>query len=65
MHPIRTLIAANVFSGNVEEARKIATRLLQTNPAIRISSLNDLRAFRRLEDVSKLIEGLRLAGIPE
>ena len=65
VHPIRTLIAANVLAGNVDQAREIATQLLEANPAIRISSLNDLRAFRYPQHVSRLIEGLRLAGIPE
>jgi tetratricopeptide (TPR) repeat protein len=65
VHPIRTLIAANVLVGNVDEARKIAAQLVQTNSSIRISTLNDLKAFRRPEDVMSLLEGLRVAGIPE
>ncbi|MEK7992745.1 MAG: adenylate/guanylate cyclase domain-containing protein, partial [Planctomycetota bacterium] len=65
VHPIRTLIAANVFVGNLDEARKFTGRILEINPGTRISGLKDLRSFRNPEEISRLIEGLRLAGMPE
>ena len=36
------------------------------NPTLRVSTLKDvLGPFRRAEDLSRLEEGLRLAGLPE
>jgi adenylate cyclase len=57
--------AANALSGRLEEARQAMERLRQINPALRISSVNDLYPLRRQEDRAKLVEGLRKAGLPE
>jgi adenylate cyclase len=52
--------------GRPEQAHKAMARLRQLNPALRISNLKDvLPPFRRAEDLSRLEEGLRQAGLPE
>ena len=38
---------------------------VSSDPAMRISDLKDYLPYRRLEDVERMIEGLRLAGLPE
>ena len=40
-------------------------RLRQLDPALRISNLKDLIPLRRPEDLARLAEGLRKAGLPE
>jgi adenylate cyclase len=40
-------------------------RLRQLNPALRISNLKDMQPFRRPEHLTRLAEGLRIAGLPE
>jgi adenylate cyclase len=57
--------AAYSLAGDIERARNIATRIVQLDPALRISRLRDNLAYRRPEDLELLAKGLRLAGIPE
>jgi hypothetical protein len=40
-------------------------RLRQLDPTLRISNLKDVLGPYRPEDLAKLAEGLRLAGLPE
>ena len=63
---LRQAAASNAMAGRLEQARKAMARLRQLNPALRISNLkNVLPPFRRAEDLSRLEEGLRQAGLPE
>ena len=62
---LRVLAAANAFAGDIEEARRIGQRLLQIDPTLTLSRARTFSAFRRPEDLSKWIEGIRLAGLPE
>ncbi len=60
------IVAANAaFAGRLAEARKAVTRLRQLEPTLRASNLEDLIPFRRSEDLARLAEGLRRAGLPE
>jgi Tfp pilus assembly protein PilF len=60
----RIAMACYALSGRLVEARETCSRALQIDPAQRISNIRDT-PFRRDEDVAKLAEGFRLAGMPE
>ena len=66
-HPaLRIGAASNALAGRAMEASKICTRLRQVDPALRVSNLGDrLGPYRRPEDIARLIDGLRKAGLPE
>ena len=62
---LRIAAASNAI-GRPEQAHKAMARLRQLNPALRVSTLNDvLSPFRRAEDLSRYEEALRRAGLPE
>ena len=63
---LRIAAASNAMAGRPEQAHKAVARLRQLNPALRVSNLKDvLGPYRRAEDLSRLEEGLRQAGLPE
>ena len=63
---LRIAAASNAMAGRPEQAHKAMARLRQLNPALRVSTLKDVRGpYRRAEDVSRYEEGLRRAGLPE
>jgi hypothetical protein len=53
------------LSGRVEAAREICARLMQLNPALRISRIRARTEFRRAEDIERLAQAYRIAGMPE
>jgi adenylate cyclase len=57
--------ASAALLGKLELAKKLMMRLRQINPTVRLSNLGDAQPFRRPEDLAKLAEGLRHAGLPE
>lgn len=57
--------ATGALAGRLAEAGTAVTRLCQLEPTLRASNLKDLIPFRRSEDLAKLAEGLRKAGLPE
>jgi tetratricopeptide (TPR) repeat protein len=57
------LAASHAASGRVEEAQQICARAMQLAPDKRIASYT--RRFRRQEDIEKLSQALRTAGVPE
>src|SRR5216683_3113067 len=63
---LRIAAASNAMAGRLDEAHKAVARLRQLNPALRVSTLKDMRGpYRRAEDLSRYEEGLRQAGLPE
>jgi TolB-like protein/class 3 adenylate cyclase/tetratricopeptide (TPR) repeat protein len=62
---LRILAASKALVGQLEEAREIISRVLQMDPAIRISNLKDRISPLQPEDFAKYAEGLRKAGLPE
>jgi adenylate cyclase len=62
---LRIAAASNAMAGRPEQAHKAVARLRQLNPALRVSNLKDLIGPWRAEDLSRLEEGLRQAGLPE
>jgi tetratricopeptide (TPR) repeat protein len=57
--------ASNALAGRLEEAQKAIEHLRNLNPTLRISNLEDLTPFRKPEDLARLEDGLRKAGLPE
>jgi tetratricopeptide (TPR) repeat protein len=65
MPTVRTAACAHALDGNVEEARRLMARVLQGAPQWRLSNLREQNVCRRQQDLERLTEGLRLAGMPE
>lgn len=65
MAAIRELAAANALAGRLPDAQKAMARLRQYDPTRRVSTVKDWVPFRRPDDLKRLEEGLRLAGLPE
>ena len=62
---LRILSASCAMAGRLEQARETLVRLLELDPALRISNLRHVSPFRRPEDFAKFAEALRKAGLPE
>jgi TolB-like protein len=62
---LRVLAASKALAGQLEEAREAVDRLLQLDPAVRISNLKDRISPLRPEDFAKYADALRKAGLPE
>ncbi|MBR0799582.1 adenylate/guanylate cyclase domain-containing protein [Bradyrhizobium jicamae] len=60
----RILAASNALSGHMIEAQQAMAHLRELDPALRISNLTEVLPLRA-EDLAKLAEGLRRAGLPE
>jgi TolB-like protein len=60
----RAMMAAQAMVGRHEIARKTRTRILELDATQRISDVRSL-PFRRVEDIRKLEEAYRIAGMPE
>ena len=61
----RVAAASNALAGRQEKAEEAMARLRQFDPHRRISNLTDQDPLRRPEDLERLEEGLRKAGLPE
>jgi TolB-like protein/class 3 adenylate cyclase len=61
----RTLTASLALTGDVEASRIAAKALLSVVPAFRVSVIASTYPLRRPGDLERLVEGLRLAGLPE
>jgi TolB-like protein/class 3 adenylate cyclase len=59
------LAACHAMSGRIEEAREICAGLTQLNPPPRISGFRDRTPFRRAQDIDRLAQAFRIAGMPE
>jgi TolB-like protein/class 3 adenylate cyclase/Tfp pilus assembly protein PilF len=62
---IRIIAASAGNSGQLERARKAAKRMLEIDPAFRVSRLSDHVPLQRPDDLARYAEGLRRAGLPE
>jgi TolB-like protein/Tfp pilus assembly protein PilF len=60
----RILMANLAMAGRIAEARRACNTVLQADPALRISGIKST-PYRRLEDVEKLSQAWRIAGVPE
>ena len=62
---LRLLASSLALQGKLDQAGSVARRILSLDPTFRLSGAGELAPLRRQEDVARLVEGLRLAGIPE
>jgi TolB-like protein len=62
---LRVAAASKALAGDMDEARKVATRLRQLDPALRVFNLRDVMGPYRPEALARYEEGLRKAGLPE
>jgi adenylate cyclase len=62
---LRALAAANALAGRLEEAQKSIARMRELDPAFQISDVRVRFPLRRPDDLARLEEGLRKAGLPE
>jgi adenylate cyclase len=62
----RIAAASNALAGRLEQAHKDIQRLLQLDPTLRVSNFREtLGPYRRAEDIARLEDGMRRAGLPE
>jgi hypothetical protein len=61
---LRSAVVSRALAGRVADAEKALAVLMQIDPAQRVSAFPK-RLFRRPEDYTKMVEGLRIAGMPE
>jgi hypothetical protein len=47
------------------EAQRAVARILEIDPTMRLSNLQDFVPLRRPQDLERFAEGLRKAGLPE
>ena len=57
--------ASSALAGQLVKSQNAMARLLHHNTPLRISNLKDWCPFRRPQDLAKLAEGLRKAGLPD
>ncbi len=61
----RVLGSALAHLGRIDEARAAVTRLLELAPNLTVSGLRERWPLRNKETLEMILEGLRLAGLPE
>jgi len=61
----RILLSSLAMAGRIAEARRACDSALQTDPALRISGIKSRTPLRRSEDIEKLSQAYRIAGVPE
>ena len=62
---LRVAAASHALTGEIAEAQKIITRIRQLDPESCLSRIAGQAPFRRPEDISRYVDGLRKAGLPE
>jgi TolB-like protein len=62
---IRELAAASALAGQIPKMQKALAQLRQIDPAVRVSAVKDWVPLRRADDLARMQEGLRKAGLPE
>jgi tetratricopeptide (TPR) repeat protein len=62
---LRILAASSALAGRLEDAPAAIERFRQLEPAFRISDLKERTPLRRPQDLARLADGLRKAGLPE
>jgi adenylate cyclase len=62
---LRACALSYALAGRTEQAQKAIGRLLQVDPAFRVSKLLDLTPLQRPQDIARYQEGMRQAGLPD
>ena len=65
MHLLRVAAASHAMAEQIIDAKKFIARITQLDPALRLSGVAKLAPCRRPEDVSRYVDGMRRAGLPE
>lgn len=63
--PVALVAASHALSGRMDKARLAMQRLRELDSSLRLSNLKDWLPIQRHEDFARLVDGLRLAGLPE
>jgi TolB-like protein len=61
----RCAAASHALAGRLDQAHKAMAQLRQIDPALRVSDLRGMLPLRRPDDLARVEEGLRKAGLPE
>jgi TolB-like protein len=62
---LRVFAVACVKAGKLEEGRAAIARMLELNPAFRVSNIKDVMTLLRPEDLAAYEDALRVAGLPD
>ena len=62
---IKLMAASYALGGRLAEAQKAMTQMLEIDPSRRICNLRDIAGPYRSEDLARVEEGLRKAGLPD
>jgi len=62
---LRILAAALAAAGRLDEARRVAVRLLETDPSFRVAPFCERYALRDCDRRAALADQLRAAGLPD
>jgi adenylate cyclase len=62
---LRIMTACHAMAGRIEEARQACAVAMRIDPTQRISVSNARAPFRRPQDIDKLAQAFRIAGMPE
>jgi hypothetical protein len=62
---LRAAMACNALGGNTEAAQKLWGQVALLSPSDRVSETKKRLAYRRDQDLTKLQEAYRIAGMPE
>lgn len=61
---VALVAASHALSGRMDSAYRAMARLREQDPGLRVSTLREWLPIHRDEDLARLAEGLRLAGLP-
>jgi TolB-like protein len=61
----RMVMASLAMSGRIDEARRSCAAVIKADPTVSISSIRNRTPFCRAEDIEKLGQAYRIAGVPE
>ncbi|MFO1161264.1 MAG: adenylate/guanylate cyclase domain-containing protein [Reyranellaceae bacterium] len=62
---LRAAAAAYAWSGRLQEAAKVAAQHSEQVPTFRVAAVRRRSLYQRPQDVERLFDGLRLAGVPQ
>jgi hypothetical protein len=62
---LRVAAASYALSGRMEQANKVMMLLRQIDPTLRMSNIKDRIPPLRRNDVTRYVEALRAAGLPD
>ena len=63
--PYMMLAPTYVLSGQENKALDAAEKLLERNPEFSVSRYEERSALRKKEDLKRIVEAMRMAGLPE